>query len=270
MKFFRASSALRLSLLIAVVFATPGYAVTCAQGPRFSGWVGSQFCPTCSAYTASGRSAKLLNRSTCVQCSLMCPMTARTPAVDGAGLAGRVDAKALGPVAATADAGCTHGMGPPAPVTAVRPVALLVDWSEKRALQHRRPDVAAVLALLEWRGQRSGLIRDEEVVVSFSGAPTPATVSSIRANGPVSAFDETFAPLPEQHWLRVSIVLRAHPGGTGLDAVVVTLRQQGERVIEAWGPIVLRGSAVLATMNDADGGSEEFLAVEFGREPETI
>lgn len=185
----------------------------------------------------------------------------------GANATGQADAKTLDPIAASGDAGRAHGTAASHGATAARPIALLVDWSAKHGLLERRPDVATALALLEWNGQRNGLIRDEEMVLSFLGAPTPATVASIRRHGRASAFDETFSALPDQHWLRVSVMLREHPSGSGLDAVVLTTRQAGERTLEAWAPVVLTGPAVLATVDDTDGRMERFLAVQLDRAP---
>ncbi len=188
----------------AVMFpASVVYGITCAQGSRFSGWAGSQFCPSCSVHTATGRSAKSL-----------------------------------------------------------KGIALLVASQAKRELAERRPDVASAIALLEWNGRRDGLMRDEEVVVSFLGAPTPRSASFIRANGPMSAFDETFAALPDGQWLRVSMSLRPHSDQRRVDAVVLTTLQVGEQILSASEPVILSGLAVTATVDDVQGGSEPILVVE--------
>jgi len=242
-----------------VIVAPHAYGITCAQGSRSIVATSTQFCPTCRVHPAPTRSATLLNRSTCLQCSLFCPMTAREPADGGDAARQSADEFASGTCAETSEVK-PRANGP-------LPIALLVDWSTQTELIDRHPEVAAALALMEWNGQRSGLIRDDEFVVSFLGSPTSSTVPFIRENGPISDFDTTFSDLPHMHALRVSVTLRAPSGGDGYDMIVVTTKHQGEHVVEALVPVVLRGSGVLATVTDASGAGEQFFAVELGRVP---
>lgn len=226
-------------VLAAIWPTTDAHGITCAQGSRFSGWAGSQFCPTCSALTARDPS------TAAVDVAGQEPSThPPAPVASGAGRCTEVEASA----------GHTGAIGPA--------VALLVADEVQQKLMKQRPDAAAALAMLTWNGQRSGLIRDDEIVLSFLGSPTTSTVRFMEANGPTSAFDETFTSLPEGQWLRVSIMLRQRPSDTGLDAIVLTTLQERERIVSVLDPIVLSGAAVTATLDDAAGVRESFLAVE--------
>lgn len=250
----------RALLFSFVMFATPqAYSVTCAQGSRSIVATTTNFCPTCWAHPTPTRSAKLLNRSTCLQCSLFCPITALAPA--DAGIEG------LQSTDGVASGACVDVHGGKYVANGPLPVAVLVDWSRQTSLIHQRPEVAAALALMEWNGQRDGLIRDEEFVVSFLGSPTSSTVSFIQEHGAMSGFDSSFSALPRMHSLRVSVTLRSPSGGRNYEMVAVTTRHHGERVVEALAPVVLRGSGAVASVADTSGASEPFFAVELDVAP---